>query len=217
MLEESDSPISAVTPSVVDGVNYGEKVFRITCPLKPELSGMSAGVIQAAGVTRVEVELKADEKNKSGYFSLDIEISRNCIELAQEMAGLPAELASFAQMYNEADMTFKFRDWAHLVDNPIINELIPPWLADECKAVLSGEGVEQLLKKVSTNLINELVVKEANGTYGPFFSKAMSCFQEVEGVQFIVANSVFKCDIIAPNLVQQFNVPIPEDENEEKN
>lgn len=41
-------------------------VFRITCPLKAELSGMSAGVIQAAGVNTVEVELKVDETNRSG-------------------------------------------------------------------------------------------------------------------------------------------------------
>jgi hypothetical protein len=53
--------------SIVDGTNYGEKLFRITCPLTPELSGMSAGVIQAAGVNRVELELKADEVNKSGF------------------------------------------------------------------------------------------------------------------------------------------------------
>jgi hypothetical protein len=53
-------------------------------------------------------------------------------------------------------------------------------------------------------------VKEQNGTFGPFFAKAMACFQELETVQFVVANSVFKCDITAPNLVQKFNVPLPD-------
>jgi hypothetical protein len=57
--------VSYSAASIIDGVNYGEKLFCVTCPLKPELSGMSAGVIQAAGVNNVEIELKADEVNKS--------------------------------------------------------------------------------------------------------------------------------------------------------
>jgi len=44
----------------------------------------------------------------------------------------------------------------------------------------------------------------------------MACFQELETVQFIVGNSVFKCDIFAPNLVQQFNVLLPEIEKTEE-
>jgi len=34
-------------------------------------------------------------------------------------------------------------------------------------------------------------------------------------VQFVVGNSVFKCDITAPNLVQKFSVPIPGNDDEE--
>jgi len=60
------------------------------------------------------------------------------------------------------------------------------------------------------------VIKEKSGIYAPVFSKAMVCFQEVENVQFVVGNSVFKCDVYAPNLVQQFNVPLPESEEAEE-
>jgi hypothetical protein len=40
------------------------------------------------------------------------------------------------EMYNEADLSFKFKDWENLADNPILGELIPPEFADECKAVV---------------------------------------------------------------------------------
>lgn len=215
ILDEVDAPFSAITPSFGPGSTYGEMVYRITCPLKAELSGMSAGVIQAAGVNTVEVELKVDEVNKSGMFSLDLDVSRNAIELAQEMAGLPPELASFAQMYNEADMTFKFKTWEHLVGNAIIGELIPNEFKDEIEAVLSGNGVEQLLKAFAKKIVDELVVNEKNKTFAPFYNKAMMCFQELENIQFVVGNSLFKCDVVAPGLIQQLKVDVPEDNDDE--
>jgi len=217
MLEESDAPISAITPLVTDGLMYGEKFFRITCPLKAELSGMSAGVIQAAGVNHVEMELKVDENNQAAYFSVDLNVSRNAIELAQEMAGLPAELASFAQMYNESDMSFKFKSWTQMAGNPIIGEIIPNEMKDECEAILSGStGFDPLAVKLATLTLQELVVNDSNGTFGPFFAKAMACFLEVVDVQFVVGNALFKCDVFAPGLIQKFNVPVPETPNTEE-
>jgi len=211
MLDEADAPISGVTPLVTDGLMYGEKFFRVTCPLKSELSGMGAGVIQAAGVNHVEVEFKVDETNRAAFFSVDLNVSRNAIELAQEMAGFPAELADFAKMYNESEMSFKFKSWDHLVGNAIIGELIPDPLKDECEAILSGSsGFDPLASKMATILLQELVINDNNGTFGPFFAKAMACFLEVIDVQFVVGNTLFKCDVSAPGLIQKFNVPLPD-------
>jgi len=218
LLEESEAPISAVTPLVTDGMAYGEKYFRITCPLKAELSGMSVGVIQAAGVNHVELEFKVDQTSQAAFFSVDLNVSRNAIELAQEMAGMPPEIASFAQMYNESDMSFKFKSWNNLVGNAIIGELIPNEISEECQSVLSGSaGFDLLATKIANMMLQELVVNENNGTFGPFYSKAMACFNEVVDVQFVVGNALFKCDIQAPGLVQKFKVPVPDtaDEGEE--
>jgi len=214
MLEESEFPFMAVNPTYTEE-SYGEKVFRVTCPLKSELSGMAVGVVQAAGVNHVEVELRVDEKNQSGCFALDVDVSRNAIELAQEMAGLPAEIASFAQMYNESDMTFKFKSWNHLANNPVIGELVPKEFAEEVQSFLNGSGVETLAKKLSQQALQELVVNDSNGVFGPFFAKAMACFLEITDVQFVVGNAVFKCKIEAPGLIQQFNVPIPDSPNKD--
>lgn len=41
-------------------------------------------------------------------------------------------------MYNEADMTFKFKTWEHLVGNAIVGELIPNEFKDEIEAVVCG-------------------------------------------------------------------------------
>jgi len=191
ILDEADFPVNSIAPSIVDGLSFGEKLFRVTCPLKPEISGIAVGVIQAAGVNHVDLQLKIYEKNQAAMVAIDLDVSRNAIELAQEMAGLPPELASFAQMYNESDMTFKFKSWDHLAGNQVIGELIPKEFAEEVQSVLSGSGLDTLAKKFSQEMLNELVTKEDNGIFGPLFAKAMACFLEVQDVQFVVGNTVF--------------------------
>lgn len=44
--------------------------------------------------------------------------------------------SNLQEMYNEADMTFKFKTWEHLVGNAIVGELIPNEFKDEIEAVV---------------------------------------------------------------------------------
>jgi len=141
---------------------------------------------------------------------------KNAIELAQEMAGLPPELASFAQMYNDCDLTLKFKSFEQMAGNAIVAEVIPKELLDEFNNVLNGAGVQVLTKKLSELIVHELTVKEKNGTFGPFFSKAMACFEEITDVQFVVGNSIIKLEIFAPAFIQQFNVPVPDIGNDDE-
>jgi len=215
VLEQTEFPFGTATTSITPGASYGEKFFRVTCPLKPELSGMSSGIIQSAGINHVDIEFKLDETNKSAYLGVDVNVSRNAIELAQEMAGFPGELACFAHMYNECDLTLKFKSFEQMAGNAIVAEVVPKEILEEFNNVLNGAGIQVLIRKISEKLVEELIVNEQNGTFGPFFSKAMSCFEELTDVQFVVGNLIFKIEVFAPALIQQFNIPLPEIKDEE--
>jgi len=153
------------------------------------------------------------KKNQSACFSIDIDISRNVIELAQEMAGLHADIASFAQMYNEADLKFKFKSWENLVGNSLIKEFIPNQIADECEQALSGAGLEVLINKISATILDKVSSGNPDGQQSILssaYSKAVLCLQEVTNVSFVVNNCVFTCDVGIPNLIQQLKVPLPD-------
>jgi hypothetical protein len=218
--KNTDMPIESVTISIQEE-SYGEKYFYVTCPLKSEISGMVSGVIQASGINHVDVELKVDEKNQSACFALDVDLSRNVIELAQEMADLPQELASFAQMYNEADLVFKFKTWENLVGNELLTKLIPNRIATECEQVMSGAVLEILLKKVTEIFLSKVMDEKEKFIIASMYTKAMTCLQELRNISFVVNNSVFKCDVVVPNLIQQLQVALPDgwddDENNNKN
>jgi len=177
------------------------KTFHIFATIKPEFGGMGAGLIEAV-VRHVDVQFNLDRNNYAAQFFCNLQGSRNMLELAQEMAGLPPAMAQVAQLYDSCDTTLRFKSILHLAETDMVKQTLPPPVQEEMQSVLKGDGLDPLLGIFFTAFLRELNYKEPETVeiVKQYFMTAFHNFKVVSGVEVVFGYSVFTLSVDLPGL-----------------
>jgi len=156
------------------------------------------------------------EINYAGHFFCNLQGSRNMLELAQEMAGFPPELAQLAQMYDSSETTLRFKTVTHLTDHEFLKE-VPAEAQTYIKSVLKGDGLTPLLGLLMTALFKAMEESSIDiDLVKSFLDAAFHNLGFLKGVQAVFGYACFDLDVNLPDFIpacrtqlQSLQTPVP--------
>jgi hypothetical protein len=197
---EGNRNIPLVSPKVNLHIKDSQRVFYISAQFPPDVSAMSTGLIDAV-LRIVDVQINLDRNNYAGHFFCNLQGSRNMLELAQEMAGFPPELAQLAQMYDSSETTLRFKTVTQLKDHDFLKD-VPPEAQTYIKAVLKGEGLTPLLGLLMTALLKAMEEGSLDvDLVKSFLDTAFQNLGTLQGVQAVFGYACFDLNVNLPDFI----------------
>jgi len=182
-----------------DGVQH----MIIVASLSPDVSAIASSLIEAVA-RKVEFQVNFDSAAYAIHLRADLEASRNALELAQEMAGLPPAIAQLAQLYDCSESTLRFKSIRHLAGNQLIQEELPSAIQDAAGKLVAGEGFDAIIKFFLVTVLRELDMDDPGLTdqVKPYLGLGFSNIASIKCVQAVFGNtSLLTLDFNAPGFL----------------
>jgi hypothetical protein len=191
-------------PKVEISVQEGKTHFVVVLEISPDISAIAGGVIESVA-RKLKAEINFDKDAYAIHLLVDVQASRNILELAQEMAGLPASLAQLAQLFDASESTFRFKSIKHLAENQFIQTELPSPFRETVQSLIAGSGFDAMIGFFMESLFREIDVSEPGTSeqIKPYLALGFNNIASIKSVSAVFGNtSLFTLDVNAPGFLE---------------